>query len=100
MKTFLKLLAALAAIGGVIALLARYSDKLKALCPCCKCKDCDCEDCDCQSECDCQEPGVLEGVPAAEEAPVEEAEEEVPVEEVPAAEETNEESVTAEDFVD
>ena len=77
MKTvsaILKILAALAAIAGVIYAVATYGDKLVAWsrrvlgipaddCCCdCDCDECDC-DCDCD-ECDCEA--------SAEEAPAEE----------------------------
>ena len=72
MKTVLKILAALAAVAGVIYVIATFGDKIVAwaksvlpACPCCKEGECQCEACDC-----------------AEEAPAEEVVEEAPVEEV------------------
>ena len=72
MKTVLKILAALAAVAGVIYVIATFGDKIVAwaknvlpACPCCKEGECQCEACDC-----------------AEEAPAEEVAEEAPVEEV------------------
>ena len=84
MKTanlILKILAALAAIVGVVYLIATYGDKVVAWvkrligkCPClCDCDECecdgDCEECEC-CECDCEdevcEEPVAEEVVAAE----------------------------------
>ena len=55
--TLLKILAALAALAGVIYVLATYGDKIVAwakkmlgICPCC-CDD-DCEACPCEDDCD------------------------------------------------
>lgn len=71
MKTVLKILAALAAIAGVVYVIATFGDKIvawaKSILPCCKC--------DGECECACEEA-------PAEEAPVEEVVEEAPVEEV------------------
>ena len=65
MKVFaniMKVLAALAAIAGVVYVVATYGDKIvawaKKLLGCCQCEcqcdcDCDCDECDC--ECDCDE---------------------------------------------
>ena len=91
-KTIMKILTALAAVAGIIYLLATYGDKIVAWakqmlakCPCkcnvedCKCEcecDCDC-DCDCKCECTCEEAPAEE---AADEA-AEEVLEEVIVEE-------------------
>ena len=79
MKTALKILAALAAVAGIIYVIATYGDKIVAWakklvskCPCHKCNcegECECGDeCTCEGECEC----------ACEEAPAEEA----PVEEI------------------
>lgn len=78
----LKVLAALAAIAGIVYVIATYGDKIVAWakklltgCPCCDC-DGDCEECDCEcecEECDCVEEiieEVAEEVAAEEEAPV------------------------------
>ena len=87
-KTIVKILTALAAIAGVIYIIATYGDKivawakkLLAQCPC-KCNiDCDCGcECDCEGECECgDECGCA--CETVEEAPVEEVVEEVIVEE-------------------
>lgn len=90
MKTaslILKILAAAAAVVGVVYLVATYGDKIvgwfKSLlgkCPCqCDCDECDCDgdcetcececcECDCDGECDCEEPVEIaeEEVVAAE----------------------------------
>ena len=79
-KTVMKILTALAAIAGVVYIIATYGDKIIAWakkllesCPC-KCKmdecsvcECDC-DCDCKCDCDCQP----DEAPAEEAAPAEE----------------------------
>ena len=88
-KTVMKILTALAAIAGVIYIIATYGDKIVAWakkvlenCPCkCKCEcegECECKcdgNCDCECECTCE----VEEAPA-EEAPAEEVIEEVIVE--------------------
>lgn len=90
-KTVMKILTALAAIAGVIYIIATYGDKIVAWakkvlenCPCkCKCEcegECECKcdgncDCECECECTCE----AEEAPA-EEAPAEEVIEEVIVE--------------------
>lgn len=88
MKTVAKLLAALAAVTGVIYVIATYGEqivawakKVLASCPCCK--ECECENC----ECECAEEEVAENVEeeVVEEAPVEE----VIVENEPVAEEAD-----------
>ena len=69
-KTVLKILAALAAIAGIVYVVATYGDKITAwakqildkLNCCCGCCDCECE-CEC---CDCEEVESVEG--AVEEA--------------------------------
>ena len=93
LNVIVKLMAALAAIAGVVYVVATYGDKIVAWakkllgrdCDCC-CDECDCEyDCDdCQCEGDCDECECGE---AAEEI-TEEAEEstEEPAEEIPADE--------------
>lgn len=85
MKSVLKLVAALAAIGGIIALLLRYTEKLKAM-----------RSCQCDCGCDCRQTAeVVEDTQAVEEqAEVDPAEQEAP------AEGTTEETPTDEDFVD
>ena len=101
MKTFnviLKILAALAAVTGVIYVVATYGDqivawakKMLASCPC-KCDVEDCADCECENECPCEEP-VEE---PAEETVEEVAEEEEPVIEVAETEPVAEEADFAE----
>jgi xanthosine utilization system XapX-like protein len=94
MKIAMKILAALAAIVGVVYVVATYGDKivawaknLLASCPCCN------------SECEVvEEDFVTEEAPAAEEAPVEE---ETPVTEGPEVEivvESNEPVAEEADF--
>ena len=58
--TVLKILAALAAVAGIIYVIATYGDKIVAWakgllnkCPCCDC-ECDCDDCECDCDCDCE----------------------------------------------
>jgi len=91
----LKILAALAAVAGLVYVIATYGDKIVAWakkmlasCPC-KCDVEDCADCECENECPCEEP--VEEI--AEEAAEEVTEEEEPVIEVadtePVAEETD-----------
>ena len=84
MKIVLKILTALAAIAGIVYVIATYGDKIVAWakkilasCPCCNdtCEcECECEgegECKCGGECKCAEEAVAEE-PAPEEAPVEE----------------------------
>ena len=85
-NTVLKILAALAAVTGIVYVIATYGDKIVAWakkmlasCPC-KCDVEDCADCECEAECPCEEP-VEETEEAAEEEPAEEPVEEVVVEE-------------------
>ena len=86
-KTVIKILTALAAIAGVIYIIATYGDKIVAWakkllnCSCC-CGDEECccegecccdEDCCCEGECECCcEEAPAEETPVAEEAPAEE----------------------------
>jgi hypothetical protein len=67
-----KILAALAAVAGVIYVIATYGDKIvawaKKLLGCDPCADCDCE---CE-ECDCIEAEECDCIEAAEEAAEEE----------------------------
>lgn len=76
-STIIKIVVALAAIAGIVYVVATYGDRIVAWakkmlsscncccgcdCDCeCECDECDCE-CDCACECDCE----------AEEAPAEE----------------------------
>lgn len=76
MKTVLKILAALAAIAGIIYVIATFGDKIvawaKKVLPACPCKEDAAAECEACEACEC-----------AEEAPAEEAVvEEAPVEEV------------------
>ena len=86
MKIVLKILTALAAIAGIVYVIATYGDKIVAWakkilasCPCCNdtC-ECECEgegECKCGGECKCAEEAAEEEVaeePVAAEAPVEE----------------------------
>ena len=80
--TIMKIVAALAAVAGVVYVLATYGDKIVAwakktlkLCePCCECccdEDCCCdEECCCDEDCCCDEECCCEAeeTPAAEEA--------------------------------
>ena len=56
-STIMKIVAALAAVAGIIYVIATYGDKIVAWakkllgkCPCC-CED-DCDDCQCENDCD------------------------------------------------
>lgn len=83
MKTWtviLKIAAALAAVAGIVYVIAAYGDKIVAFakrllgCDCdCFC-DCDCEECDCdECECDCicaEEEALEEAEEVAEETVV------------------------------
>ena len=85
MKIFaniMKIVAALAAVAGLVYVVATYGDKivawakktLKICAPCCCDEECCCEECDCcEDECCCEEPcECCEAAEApAEEAPVE-----------------------------
>ena len=84
MKTALKILSALAAVVGVVYVIATYGDKivqwaknLLKSCPCCNC------------DCEVVEEDFVAEEPAAEEAPVEET----PAEEAPVVEEAEVEIV-------
>lgn len=60
-RVILKIVAALAAIAGIVYIVATYGDKITAwaknllnrYCCCCDC-DCDCG-CDCDCDCQCEE---------------------------------------------
>ncbi len=81
MKTFAiiaKILAALAAVAGIVYIIATYGDKIVAWaknliagkCADCEC-DCDCDECDCECECideEAAEEEAEEAEEAAEEA--------------------------------
>lgn len=80
-STLLKVLTALAALAGIVYVIATYGDKIVAWakkllgsCKCC-CGDCEC-DCDGECKCECQDEEVevevvpVEEAPAAEEAGV------------------------------
>lgn len=82
-STILKILAALAAVAGVIFVIVKYGDKIVAWCKgllcklgICTCPDgCDCcEECDCCEGCEeCEDCEYCEEAPAAE-IPAEEGE--------------------------
>ena len=100
MKIFsavMKIVAALAAVAGVVYVIATYGDKivewakgLLARFQCCTCEECtcpcddDCDDCKCEGDCDNCTCG--EEVEEVEEVVDEVAAEEVPAEEVAAEE--------------
>lgn len=84
MKTvnlIIKIVAALAAVAGLVYVIATYGDKIVAwakkllgYCPCdgdCECCDCECDCEDCECECCCEDEGEEE---AAEESTEEAAE--------------------------
>lgn len=87
-KVIVKILTALAAVAGLIYIIATYGDKivawakeLLAKCPC-KCNVDDCAECECECKCEGECQCACEEAPA-EEAPAEEAPaEEAPVEEI------------------
>lgn len=76
-KVIAKIVLALAAIAGIIYVVATYGDRIVAwarnllnrcncCCDCeCDCEECDCEDdcescqCECACECDCAEEGAV-----------------------------------------
>lgn len=68
MKTFLKVLAALAAIAGAVYVVATYGDKIvawakKLLNCCCNCCNDECccgDDCCCGDECTCEAEDTVE----------------------------------------
>ena len=80
LSTVLKIVAALAALAGIIYIIATYGDKIVAWakkmlgqCPCCC--DADCEDCPCEDDCDdcscdcyCDEGCCCDCIEEAEEA--------------------------------
>ena len=105
MKIVLKILTALAAIAGIVYVIATYGDKIVAWakkilesCPCCN-DTCECE-CECEGECECKCGGECKcAEEAAEEAVAEEpAPEEAPVEEIIIEE--NEPVASEEDFAE
>ena len=85
-KIIAKIVVALAAVAGVVYVVATYGEQIVACCkkvlaslPCCNCKcTCDCEgECTCDGECTCECKDTIEEVveaeiPEAEEAPAEE----------------------------
>ena len=84
MKVVLKILTALAAIAGIVYVIATYGDKIVdwakkilASCPCCnKTCECTCEgegECKCGGECKCEAEGEGECECACEEPAAEEA---------------------------
>lgn len=74
-KIVLEIIAALAAVAGIVYVIATYGDKIVAWakkllngkcccqydCDCdCDCDyDCDCEECECECECCCDEPAEV-----------------------------------------
>ena len=72
-STIVKIIVALAAIAGIVYVVATYGDrivawakKMLASCNCCcgcgcDC-ECECEDCDCECECCCEEAPAEEAV--------------------------------------
>lgn len=91
-STVLKIVAALAALAGIVYVIATYGDKIVAWakkllgkCPCC-CED-DCDDCPCESDCDdcpcdcCCDEGCECACDCCDEAAEEAAEEATPAEE-------------------
>lgn len=88
LKVIAKIVLALAAIAGIVYVVATYGDRIVAWarkllnrCTCCcncecDCDECDCEDdcencqceCTCDCECDCEEPDAEEGAVVAEQA--------------------------------
>ncbi len=105
MKVVLKILTALAAIAGIVYVIATYGDKIVAWakkilasCPCCG-NTCECGDeCKCEGEGECECGGECKCAEAAEEVAEEPAAEEAPVEEVVIEE--NEPVAAAEDFAE
>ena len=93
-RTILSIVATLAAVAGIVYIVATYGEQIVAWCkkviaslPECPCGKCECE-CDGDCECDCE----------CEAAPVEEvAVEEIPVEEVPVEEPVAEADVVADE---
>ena len=85
-KIIAKIVVALAAVAGVVYVVATYGEQIVAWCkkvlaslPCCNCKcTCDCEgECTCEGACTCECKDTIEEVveaeiPEAEEAPAEE----------------------------
>ena len=106
MKIVLKILTALAAIAGIVYVIATYGDKIVAWakkilasCPCCN-DTCECE-CECEGEGECKCGGACKchEEEAAEEEVTEEAvAEEAPVEEIVIEE--NEPVASEEDFAE
>ncbi len=74
-NTILKIVAALAAVAGVVFVIVKYGDKIVAwvkdmacrLGLCCCCDDC----CECCEDCDCSEVEIIDEAPA-EEVPAQE----------------------------
>lgn len=86
LKVIAKIVVALAAIAGIVYVVATYGDRIVAwtrkllnrctcCCDCeCDCEECDCEDdcdncpCECTCECECEEAPAEEGAVVAEQA--------------------------------
>ena len=77
MKTIIKLLTALAAIAGVVYVIATFGDKIvawaKSILPTCDC-ECECDGECCEGECCCEEQCECCEAEEVTEAPAEEAE--------------------------
>lgn len=106
MKVFncvMKIVAALAAVAGVVYVVATYGDKIVAwakrlLGKCCCCADCECADCECNDngECTCElDCETCDCCDCEEGTEAEEAEEANAVE-APVAEEVTEEPAACE----
>ena len=77
-KVIAKIVVALAAIAGIVYVVATYGDRIVAWarkllnsCPCCGCGcdcdcDCDCDECDCECDCDECDCAAEEGTVVAE----------------------------------
>lgn len=84
LKVIAKIVVALAAIAGIVYVVATYGDRIVAWtrkllnrCTCCCDCECDCEECDCEDDCDncpcectceCEEAPAEEGAVIAEQA--------------------------------
>lgn len=78
LKVIAKIVVALAAIAGIVYVVATYGDRIVAWarkllnsCSCCCNCDCDCDECDC--ECDCDECDCDCSCEGSEEAAADEA---------------------------
>ena len=64
-NAILKVLAVLAAVAGIVYVVATYGDKIVAWAK--KMLGCCCCDCDCDCDCDCECEEVCEEIPAEDE---------------------------------